>query len=210
MLKKIKSLLFHEDQDRRANVWIFGTMAFSAALSLLASLVLSIEAIHLAKNPNAALSCSVNEIINCVSVMKYESANLFGFPNSFIGLMAEPVVITLAIAGLVGVRFPKAFMALAQLGYGLGVIFAYWLFFLSIFTIGALCPWCLLVTVSTTLVFMSLLRFNIRENNLYLSDKLQGILLGWIKKDYDKLAAAIWLFAMLALVVVKYGDSLFG
>lgn len=210
MLKKIKSLVFHEGEKHRADVWIFGTMAFSAALSLIASLVLSIEAVHLAENPDASLSCSVNEIINCASVMKYEEANLFGFPNSFIGLMAEPVVITLAIAGLAGVRFPRPFMALAQVGYGLGVLFAYWLFFLSVFTIGALCPWCLLVTVSTTLVFMSLLRYNIRENNLYLSDKLQEALHSWVKKDYDKLVAAIWLLAMLALVIVKYGNSLFG
>lgn len=155
------------------------------------------------------LTCSVNAVINCASVMKYEEANIFGFPNSFLGLMAEPIVITVAIAGLVGVRFPRAFMALAQVGYGLGLIFAYWLFFLSTFVIGALCPWCLLVTISTTFVFMSLLRYNIRENNLYLSDKVSSSVQKFIKKDYDKLLTATWLFAMIVLVFYKYGDSLF-
>lgn len=189
--------------------WIFGTMAVSAVLSLIASLVLSIEAFHLAQNPGAQLSCSVNAVINCGTVMQYEGADLFGFPNSFLGLIAEPIVITVAIAGLMGVRFPRQFMAVAQVGYTLGLIFAYWLFYLSLFKIGALCPWCLLVTVSTTLVFASLLRYNIREKNLYLPEKWSTRAQEWVKKDYDKFAIAIWLFAMAVLVFVKYGESLF-
>jgi uncharacterized membrane protein len=195
---------------RNQNIWIFGTMLVSALLSLLASLVLSVEAIQLAKNPDASLSCSVNEIVNCASVMKYESANIFGFPNSFLGLMAEPIVITVAVAGLVGVRFPRLFMITAQIGYALGLIFAYWLFFLSVFVIGALCPWCLLVTLSTTGVFMSLLRYNIKENNLYLPANWHKKLLGWVSKDYDKFVTASWLFAMTVLVLAKYKDGLFG
>lgn len=189
--------------------WIFGTMLASAGLSLLAALVLSIESLALAKNPEAALSCSVNAVINCASVMRHPTADLFGFPNSFIGLMTEPVVITVAIAGLAGVRFPRAFMAAAQVGYFLGLIFAYYLFFVSVFTIGALCPWCLLVTVSTTAVFASLLRYNIREDNLYAPRRLQATLRQWVDKDYDKFAVAVVLFAMALLVLAKYGNGLF-
>lgn len=189
--------------------WIFATMAISAGLSLVASLVLSIESIHLAANPEASLSCSVNDIINCASVMKSAESELFGFPNSFLGLMAEPVVITVAIAGLMGVRFPRKFMAAAQIGYGVGLLFAYWLFYVSVFTIGALCPWCLLVTVSTTAVFFSLLRYNIREDNLYLPAKWKKRSQDWIKRDYDKFLVSVWLFAMTVLVLVKYGDGLF-
>ena len=45
--------------------------------------------------------------------------------------MAEPVVITIAVASLAGVRFPRGFMLAAQIVYGLGFVFAYWLFFES-------------------------------------------------------------------------------
>jgi uncharacterized membrane protein len=193
-----------------SNTWIFATMAISAGLSLLAALVLSAEAMELAKNPNAALSCSVNAIINCASVMKHPSSELLGFPNSFLGLMAEPIVITVAIAGLTGVKFPKAFMAAAQVGYGLGLAFAYYLFFISVFTIGALCPWCLLVTLSTTLVFASLLHYNIREDNLYLSKNINAKLQAWIAQGYDKFVTAGLLVAMIFLVLFKYHDGIFG
>jgi hypothetical protein len=101
-------------------------------------------------------------------------------------------------------------MAAAQVGYTAGLIFAYYLFFVSVFTIGALCPWCLLVTISTTLVFMSLLHYNIREDNLYLTSKTSTLLKKWIEKDYDRFLTAIILAAMIFLVLFKYHDGLFG
>src|SRR5690606_26054377 len=102
---------------------------------------------------------------SCGTVGASAQASLFGFPNAFLGLVAEPVVITIAVAGLGGVRFPRWFMCAAQVVYTLGLAFAYWLFYQSMFHIGALCPWCLLVTLSTTLVFATLLHYNLRENN---------------------------------------------
>ncbi len=189
--------------------WIFGSMLVGSLLSLLASLVLSTEAIELAKDPDAVLACSVNVIINCATVNSHASAFLFGFPNSFLGLIAEPVVITVAIAGLSGVVFPRLFMAVAQFFYTLGFVFAVYLLSVSYFVIGALCPWCLLVTLTTTLVWFALTRYNILENNLYLPKRIQNKLLSWTKSGYDKLL--MWSFVVLvaAAIIVKYGEGLF-
>jgi uncharacterized membrane protein len=194
----------------RSDVWVFSTMLIGASLSLLAAFVLSVDAITIAKDSNAQLSCSLNTVINCASVMRHPSAALFGFPNSFLGLIAEPIVITVAVAGLAGVRFPRAFMATAQVWYGLGLIFAYYLFYESFAVIGALCPWCLLVTLSTTLVFMSLLHYNIRENNLYLTDKHSAALKKWTASGYDRLLTAIVIVALVFIILFKYHDGLFG
>ena len=199
----------HDDKKIRENRWIFASMLVGALLSLLAAFVLSVEAVELAKNPNAELSCSVNVVLNCATVAKHPSAELLGFPNSFFGLMAEPVVITVAIAGLAGIAFPRRFMFWAQIGYTLGLAFAIYLFFTSMFVIGALCPWCLLVTASTIFVWFSITRYNIRENNLYLPKKLQKAAHKFIEKDYDKLALGITIAAILVMIFVKYGDGLF-
>lgn len=190
--------------DRHSDKWLFGTMLACGIVGLIAAFALSVERVQQLIDPNAQLACNFNLIFNCGTVMQTWQAKVFGFPNSFIGLMAYPVVITVAVAGLAGVRFPRKFMLTAQIFYGLGLIFAYWLFFQSVFVIQALCPWCLLVTVSTTLLFDALLRYNLRENNLYLPKKWHKRVLGWLKKDYDKFAVAIWLGAMLALVLVKF------
>ena len=134
----------------RGERWLFATMLASASLSLIASFVLSVDAVALAANPDTALSCNINATISCGTVATSWQASVFGFPNAFLGLIAEPVVITIAVASLAGVRFPRAFMLAAQVVYTLGFAFAYWLFYEAVVNIGALCPWCLLVTVSTT------------------------------------------------------------
>ena len=168
MLSRIKEYFTHNEKKLRDNRWIFTSMLVGALFSLLASFVLSVEAVELAKNPEAELSCSINVVLNCATVALHPSANMLGFPYSFFGLMAEPVVITVAIAGLAGVAFPRRFMFVAQIGYTLGFLFAWYLFYTSFFIIQALCPWCLLVTLTTTLVWFAITRYNIRENNLYL------------------------------------------
>lgn len=210
MYKVLKQFYRQDDKKLRDNRWIFTSMLVGALLSLLAAFVLSAEALQLAKNPNAQLSCSVNIVLNCATVAKHPTAELFGFPNSFLGMMAEPIVITVAIAGLAGVAFPRRFMFFAQIGYTLGLIFAYYLFYVSFFIIQALCPWCLLVTLTTTFVFFAITRYNIREDNLYLSAPASKRAKQWIKKDYDKLVLASVVVLALAAIVIKYGDSLFG
>ncbi len=208
IFKNLKTFLTHDDKKIRDNRWIFLSMLVGACLSLLASFVLSVEAVELAANPGADLSCSVNVILNCATVALHPTAALFGFPNSFLGLMAEPVVITVAIAGLSGIVFPRRFMFWAQIGYTLGFIFALFLLYTSMFVIGALCPWCLLVTASTTFVWFSITRYNIRENNLYLPKKAQKAAEKFINKDYDKLVLGSVVAIIVCAILLKYGPDL--
>lgn len=194
---------------RHSNAWIYGTMLFSACLSLTASFVLAVDAVRLAADPATDLSCNINAVISCGTVGGSWQARLFGFPNAFLGLIAEPVVITIAVACLAGVRFPRWFMFAAQVVYTLGLLFAYWLFSQSLLVIGALCPWCLLVTVSTTLVFVSLTHVNIRDGNLYLPHRMQRGAKQLIDADLDVVAVTIWLLGLTLAVVSTYGNALF-
>ncbi len=209
MFNKITEFFTHKDRNLRDNRWIFASMLVGAIISLIAAFVLSVEAFELAKNPNVQLSCNINAIISCGTVAKTHFASLFGFPNSFLGLISESVVITVAIAGLSGVKFPRMFMFTAQIFYSLGLIFAYFLFFIGLFVVQAICPWCLLVTLSTTFVFFSITRYNIRENNLYLPKNFANHAKKIVSKDYDKLLLVTIVFAVLATLVLKYGNSLF-
>lgn len=193
---------------RQGNRWIFATMLLSASLSLLASFVLSVDALKLAADPQAALSCNINAVISCGTVGSSWQASLLGFPNAFLGLVAEPVVITIAVASLSGVVFPRGFMLAAQIVYTIGVGFAYWLFFQAMFVIGALCPWCLLVTLSTTLVFTSLSHVNIRDGNLFLPSRLSRSLQSGLRMGLDAVVVAGWLLVVVALIIGKYGSLL--
>lgn len=206
----MSELLARMHRVRHANAWIFGTMLFSSFLSLIASFVLSVDAIELAKDPNADLSCNINSVISCGTVGSSWQSQVFGFPNAFLGLMAEPVVITIAVASLGGARFPRWFMLSAQVIYSIGLIFAYWLFYESYFHIGALCPWCLVVTLSTTLVFSTLTHVNIRDNNLFLRPRVHAALASGLRANIDLLIVVIWLLVLVFAVLLKYGEQLFG
>ena len=168
----------------------------------MASLVLSIEAVTLAANPAAVLSCDFSSKISCGVVAETWQAQLFGWPNSFLGLIAEPVVITVAVAALGGVRFPRWFMLTAQAIYTLGFVFAWWLFYQSYFVIGALCPWCLLITVTTTLVFMSMSRVNILDGNFGtgIQRALTPALSWWV----DVWLSILIIAALAAAVIFRY------
>lgn len=194
-------------RGRGAAVWA-GTLVGSV-LSLVASLVLSVDAIRLAEDPSAALGCNINAVISCGTVAGSWQASVLGFPNAFLGLMVEPVVITLAVAGLSGVRFPRWIMVAAQAVYTVGLGFAYWLFHQAMFDIGALCPWCLLVTLSTTLVWFELTHINVRDDNLGLPRRLQQALAEALRLRLDLIAGVVWVLVLVLAVVLRYGERLF-
>ena len=194
---------------RQSNGWIFGYMLFSSLVSLTASFVLSVDALELARNPGADLTCNINSVISCGTVGATWQANLLGFPNAYLGLIAEPVVITIAVASLAKVKFPRGFMLAAQIVYTIGLVFAYWLFYQSMFHINALCPWCLLVTLSTTLVFSSLTHVNIRDNNLFLPPRVQNALASGLRMGLDGLIVVLWLTFIVLAILLKYGAALF-
>jgi len=202
MSDKIAQVAF----SRRA---IFGTMLAFGIVGLVAAFVLSIERVHMLQAPDAVLSCSFNIVLNCSTVMQTWQAGVFGFPNPFIGLMGYSVVITVAVIGLAGAALPKWFWRVAWVGYLLGLLFAYWLFFSSVYVIEILCPWCLFVTVATTFIFASIDRFALRENIFSLPAQHNERIQRFLNKDYDKLIVAAWLVLMTALVFIKFGENLF-
>ncbi len=209
MWNKIRDVFHKKEDTKKADKWIFGTMLAFGIIALFAALVLSVEEFHLLKNPDAQLSCSFNLIFNCATVMQTWQASVFGFPNMFIGLMAFPVVIMTAVLGLSQVKLPRWFWMAANLGFLASALFAYWLFFQSVYAIETLCPWCLAVTVSTTFILATITHYTIRENTFGLDKKTHKQLINLQQKDYGKLLTAAWLALLVLLVFLKFGDSLF-
>ena len=201
--------LFRNKTVERSNKWIFFTMLAFGIIGLIASFVLSVEEFHLLKNPDAILSCSFNIVLNCSTVMKTWQASVFGFPNMFIGLMGYAVVITVATVALAGAKLPRWFYLAANICYFLGAIFAYWLFFNSLYVIEVLCPWCLIVTFATTILLGTITHYNLRENIFGFKSSVNEHMQLLLKKDIGKLLTASWIVLMIALVFIKFGDSLF-
>lgn len=192
---------FSRDNKRQkvAEIMFFA----GSGLGLLASFVLSIETLILAKAPNAALSCDLNSVISCSSVAQHWSASLLGFPNAFIGLMALPVMVTVAVSLLAGVKFPRWFMLAAQAGVVAGLVFAVWMFYMSYVEIGMLCPWCLTLDVGMLLIFGGMTRYNVLTGVID-NKKLKK----YIQNDYDIVLMVTVVVAAIVMILAKFGEHL--
>ena len=195
--------------DERTRRTIFGLMLLGGIAALAAAFTLTIEKFHLYEDPNAVLSCSINVVLNCSTVMQTWQSHVFGFPNMLIGLVAFPVLITIAVLGLSGVKFPRWFLIAASIALLLGTIFAYWLFFQSLYDIQVLCPWCLIVTTSMTIMFSAFLHFNLKENTFKLKGELNARVQSFLKSGFHQMIVLSWIALMVVLVFVKFGQALF-
>src|SRR5690348_14711586 len=118
--------------------WI---LIIGSVVGIVAATAITQEKIDLASNPHYQPVCDLNPIISCGSVMKSPQAHVFGFMNPYIGLIGFPIVLTIGVGMLAGAKFRRWFWLGAQAGLTLGIIFAYWLLFESVYRIRALCPW---------------------------------------------------------------------
>ena len=175
-------------------------MLVGSGLGLLTSFVLSIESLTLAKNSHAVLNCDLNAAMSCSTVANHWSAAPLGFPNSFIGMMTLPVMVTIAVALLAGVKF---FMWGAQLGAVAGLLFAGWMFYMSYVEIGALCPWCLTLDAGMLLIFYGLTRHNVLNKII----EHRG-LRRFVDQGYDTLVLASVAALIVMVILAKFGSQI--
>lgn len=143
--------------------WI---LAGGASIGLLAAFVLTLEKIALLKDPAHHLSCSLNPVLSCGSIIMSDQASVFGFANPLIGLMGFSVVITIGMALLAGAKFKPWFWRGLQVGTILGILFCGWLIWQSLYVIGALCIYCMVVWSVTWPIFWYTSLYNIRRKNI--------------------------------------------
>lgn len=125
-------------------------LTVGGALGLVAALDLTYERLQLALDPSYVPTCSINPLLDCGAVASSDQASAFGsFPNTLIGVVSFSVVLTLGVLGLMGVRLPRAARWGLQVGSLLGVAFVHWLVDVSVFSLGRLCPYCMVVWAAT-------------------------------------------------------------
>ena len=187
-------------------------MLLASVAALAVSFVLSAETLELARHPDQTLSCDVNAVLSCSTVARSWQAEIvrFGglsYPNAFFGIAAESVFVTIAVLGLARVDVPKWFGACTWFGGLAALCYSYWLTSQSLFVIEALCPWCLALMFATTIQFMALSHATVTVRSL--PSPRARRLLDYYRLNYDLMADAVWIMALVALIVVKDGPALF-
>lgn len=117
----------------------------AGVVGLTASVTLLIEKIEMLQNPAYIPTCSINPVLSCGSVMVRPEASAFGFPNPLIGVVSFTLVVVTGVLAVARVGLPRWYWLGLTVGAGLGVVFTHWLIFESLYEIGALCPYCMVV-----------------------------------------------------------------
>lgn len=145
------------------------------SVGLIAAFVLTLEKIALLKDPAHNLSCSLNPVLSCGSIIASPEANAFGFPNPFIGLAGFAVVITVGMGMIAGAKYKKWFWQGMQLGTLFGILFVHWLIYQSLYDIGALCLYCMAVWAITWPIFWYTTLNNLHTGNIPTPKSLRSI-----------------------------------
>lgn len=135
----------------RGLAWLY---IVTGTIGLLGAFVITVEKIQTLIDPSYTPSCSINSVLSCGSIMSSPQADTFGFPNPLLGLIGFPVVITTGVAYLCGFRPPEWFRVAFTWGTAAGVLFIHYLIVVSLYEVGALCPYCMVVWAAMIPLFV--------------------------------------------------------
>ncbi len=171
----------------------------AGVVGLIASAALTVEKIKLLLNPSYVPSCNLNPIVSCGSVMTTPQASVLGFPNSLIGIAAFTVVAVTGVLAVAKVALPQWYWIGLTAGTLAGAGFVHWLIFQSLYRIGALCPYCMVVWVVTIplLVVVASIAFRPVCENRRVARELY---------HWRWSIATLWFTAVFLLILARFWD----
>jgi uncharacterized membrane protein len=173
----------------------------AGVIGLIASATLTVEKIEILLNPSYVPSCNINPIVSCGSVMTTPQASVLGFPNSLIGIAAFSVVVVTGVLAVTKVPLPQWYWAglvAATLG---GAAFVHWLIFQSLYRIGALCPYCMVVWVVTISLLVVVASIAFRPAGESGGGAVARELYRWRWS-----IAGLWFTAVFLLILARFWD----
>lgn len=191
--------------DTRASRGLGLLLTIGGAIGLLSAAILLIEKVNFlqdkADGKPTDLSCDINAFVSCGGVINTDQASAFGFPNPIIGVAGFAVVVTLGVLLLARVHLPTFIWGGLQAGVLFGIGFVTWLQSQSIYDIGKLCPWCMVVWAVTIPIFIWVTARNLRA---YAPNNPVSRFVG----DWTMLICTLWYVVLIAAIWFKFGENL--
>jgi uncharacterized membrane protein len=168
-----------EEEIDRQRAWQLLARIFVIAggIGWFASAALLIERIQSLQDPTENPSCDISPFVSCGALFDRWQASLFGFPNAILGVAGFVVPIVIGLGIMAGANFKNWFWRGAVVGLGAAWIFVTWLFTQSIYNIGVLCPYCLVVWVATIPMWWTVLIITITQG--YWGAKIRNLVSNW-------------------------------
>ncbi|MFN8070592.1 MAG: vitamin K epoxide reductase family protein [Mycobacterium sp.] len=179
----------------RASAWF---ILIAGIIGLLASSDLLVEKIEMLKNPKYVPSCSINPVLACGSVINTPQASVFGPPNPLYGVIGFTIAIVTGVLAVGRVRLPRWYWVGFMTGLGLAVVFVHWLKYETLYEIGALCPYCMVVWSMTIPLFVVVTSIALRPLG---SNAVARTLYNWRWP-----LVALWFLSVTLEILVRFWD----
>lgn len=171
------------------------------AIGLAASIVLTVDKARLVDDPTKTFSCDINAFVSCAGVMASDEASVFGFANSYLGIAGFVAVMLVGAGLLLRVKLPSAIPVVLWIGALGGISMVTWLQFESIYQLGKLCPYCMVVWAVMIPLFVVTTAWVLRE--LRPTSSVARFLTDW-----TVLIIGLWYVAIVAAIWFEFGDKL--
>jgi len=185
----------------RTTSWI---LIVGGILGLIAAFELTVEKVRVLADPTYVPACDLNPVLSCGSVIITSQAEVFGFPNPVLGLTGFAVVITLGVLLAGGVAMPRWVWLGLNAGALLGFGFVQWLVWQSLYSIGSLCPWCMVVWTVTAPIFVWVTSANLLSGRLPTPASWSSAVSALV--GLRGLILAAWYVVVLGLIFVRWQD----
>lgn len=189
----------------RTTAWI---LIVGGVLGLIAAFQLTLEKVRVLADSAYVPACDLNPVLSCGSVIVTPQAEVFGFPNPVMGLAGFTVVITLGVLLVGGVAMPRWVWIGLNAGALLGFGFVQWLIWQSLYTIGSLCPWCMVVWTVTAPIFVWVTAANLLSDRIPTPSSWASTISALV--GLRGLILAGWYAVVLGLIFVRWQDFWLG
>lgn len=177
-------------------------LLIGGAVAVFAAISLSVEVFSRLKDPAFVPICNLNPIFSCTNVADSAQAEAFKFPNYFLGIGGYAAVATIGAAMLAGARFKRWFWLLTEAGLVFATGFIHWLIFNTLYSIGALCIFCMIVWVATIPVFWYTSLYVGGLGFRHLPPRLQT-LYAFARRHHGDILL-LWFLIIIAMIVQRF------
>lgn len=178
-----------------SSAWL---VLIGGTVGLIASVVLTVEKIRVLADPAYVPSCNLNPVLSCGSVMVTAQASVRGVPHSLFGVVAFAVVVVSGLLAVTKVPLPRWYWMGLAIGTLLGAGFAHWLIFVSLYRVGALCPYCMVVWTVTIPLLVVTGSVAYQPNG--------GHKIGQGLHRWRWTLTAIWFIVLILLIFIRFQD----
>lgn len=193
--------------NKQLNKWYPRLLTLGSLVGLIASFWQVVERIHMLKEPGVSLSCNINPVIDCGSVLGNRWAALFGFPNALLGIVMFTILFTIGLMLLSGVELKRWFWKVL---FGVSVmliLFSVWFFGMSLYVIGKVCIFCLFIWAVSVPIFLYGMEW-LQVNNYFRKNVASSKLVAWTHTYQTEIVVASYIL-MAMMFFYRFRDFYF-